>query len=41
MTENISLKMVVNFTASVNMGKNLYLVLNIITYKHENELQST
>ena len=38
MSENISLKMGLKFAASLNMGKNLY----IITYKNcENELQST
>ena len=41
-SENISLKMGVKFAASLNMGKNLCLVLNIITYKNgENELQLT
>ena len=33
MSENISLKMGVNFAASLNMGKNLCWVLYIITYK--------
>ena len=33
MSENISLKMCVKFPASLNMGKNLCRVLDIITYK--------
>ena len=40
MSENISLKMGVNFAASLNMGKNLCWILYIITYKRDqNELQ--
>ena len=39
MSENISLKMCVELAAALNMGKNLCLVLNIVTYKTgENEL---
>ena len=42
MSENISLKMGVKFAASLNMGKNLCQLLNVITYKNgENELQFT
>ena len=43
MSENISLKMGIIFAVSLNIGKNLCWVLNIITYKKkgENELQST
>ena len=42
MSENISLKMGVKFEVSLNMGKNLCLVLYIYNYKNgENELQST
>ena len=42
MSENISLKMGVKFAASLNMGKNLCYVLNIITLKNgEHELQFT
>ena len=33
MSENISLNMGLKFAASLNMGKNLCQVLNIITYK--------
>ena len=42
MKQNISLKMGLKFAASLNMGKNLCLVLYIITYKNgEKEPQST
>ena len=41
MSENISLKMGVEFAASLNMGKNLCRVLYTIIYNCENELQST
>ena len=42
MSENISLQMGVKFAQSLNMGKNLCDILNIITYKNgENELQFT
>ena len=42
MSEYISLKMGVKFADSLNTGKNLCYILNIITYrKGENELQST
>ena len=41
MSENISLKMGVNFAASLNMGKNLCWVLYLITYKKDqNGLQT-
>ena len=40
MSEYISLKMGVKFAQSLNTGKNLFYVLNIITYKNgENEIQ--
>ena len=42
MSEMISLNMGVKFDQSLNTGKNLCDVLNIITYKNgENELQFT
>ena len=42
MSENISLKMGVKFAATLNMGKNLCQLLNIIAYKNGvNELQFT
>ena len=42
MSEYISLKMGVKFAESLNTGRNLCYVLNIITYKNGvNELQFT
>ena len=42
MSENISLKMGIKCAASLNMGKNLCQLLNIIAYKNGvNELQFT
>ena len=42
MNEYISLQTGVKFAESLNTGKNLCYVLNIITYKNgENELQFT
>ena len=42
MSEYISLKRGVKFAESLNTGKNLCYVLNVITYRNgENELQFT